>query len=200
MRGSDARLQGNGVLHFFRSSSRSPGVQVRDRARQADKCDGWLLRSTIARRTVSFLLIVSSCSRGLAATGKPCPRSCTQCPNLFARAAGQGHEKPFWYFGKLLIGGWSGGLLVALACLGLFHRTSKARCFALSVPRVLRITDRRDLQPDSLQDTVAGAQSLASAALIRCDGDRSLWQWATTGLAGALRFPPSASSQGCSAC
>ena len=41
-------------------------------------------------------------------------------PNVFARAAGQGHQQPFWYYGQLLIGGWSGGLLVALACLGLF--------------------------------------------------------------------------------
>ena len=41
-------------------------------------------------------------------------------PNVLARSAGQGHEHPFWYFGKLLVSGWSGGLLVALACLGLF--------------------------------------------------------------------------------
>jgi uncharacterized protein (TIGR03663 family) len=41
-------------------------------------------------------------------------------PNVLARAAGQGHERPFWYFGRLLISGWSGGLLVGLACLGLF--------------------------------------------------------------------------------
>lgn len=41
-------------------------------------------------------------------------------PNVFARSAGQGHGHPFWYFGKLLVSGWSGGLLVGLACLGLF--------------------------------------------------------------------------------
>ena len=41
-------------------------------------------------------------------------------PNVFARSTGQGHEHPFWYFGKLLISGWSGGLLVGLACFGLF--------------------------------------------------------------------------------
>jgi uncharacterized protein (TIGR03663 family) len=41
-------------------------------------------------------------------------------PNVLARSAGQGHEHPFWYFGRLLVSGWSGGLLVALACLGLF--------------------------------------------------------------------------------
>lgn len=39
-------------------------------------------------------------------------------PDMLARASGQGHEKPFWYYGRLLDGGWSGGLLLALACLG----------------------------------------------------------------------------------
>jgi uncharacterized protein (TIGR03663 family) len=41
-------------------------------------------------------------------------------PDFFARAAGQGHEKPFWYYASLLTGGWSGGLLFALACFGFF--------------------------------------------------------------------------------
>ena len=40
-------------------------------------------------------------------------------PNLFARAGGQGHEKPFWYYARLLGGGWSGGAICALACIGL---------------------------------------------------------------------------------
>lgn len=39
-------------------------------------------------------------------------------PDFLARAAGQGHQKPLWYYARLLAGGWSGGLLVALACLG----------------------------------------------------------------------------------
>src|SRR5579859_6028882 len=38
--------------------------------------------------------------------------------DLIARAGGQGHEKPFWYYCKLLTGGWSGALLVALSLLG----------------------------------------------------------------------------------
>lgn len=41
-------------------------------------------------------------------------------PDVVARAGGQGHEKPFWYFAQLLTSGWSGALLVALACLGIF--------------------------------------------------------------------------------
>ena len=60
------------------------------------------------------------CSPGSAETGKLCRALLHAAPNVLARAAGQGHEKPFWYFGRLLTGGWSGGLLVALACLGLF--------------------------------------------------------------------------------
>jgi len=40
-------------------------------------------------------------------------------PSMLARAGGEGHEKPVWYFGELLIGGWSGGLIAALACIGL---------------------------------------------------------------------------------
>ena len=39
-------------------------------------------------------------------------------PQILARAAGQGHQKSVWYYGGLLTGGWSGGLLLALACLG----------------------------------------------------------------------------------
>jgi len=39
-------------------------------------------------------------------------------PNFFARAGGEGHQKPFWYYAQLLTGGWSGGVIVALACIG----------------------------------------------------------------------------------
>jgi len=46
-------------------------------------------------------------------------------PNVLARAAGQGHDQPFWYYGRLLTGGWSGGLLFAFACVGLFIAIKK---------------------------------------------------------------------------
>jgi uncharacterized protein (TIGR03663 family) len=41
-------------------------------------------------------------------------------PRLLLRATGQGHEKPFWYYAKLLTGGWSGEVIGAVACFGLF--------------------------------------------------------------------------------
>jgi uncharacterized protein (TIGR03663 family) len=40
-------------------------------------------------------------------------------PNLAARAGGQGHEKPFGYYGVLLAGGWSGAVILGLAALGM---------------------------------------------------------------------------------
>ena len=45
---------------------------------------------------------------------------------LAARAGGEGHEKPFWYYLLLLGSGWSGGILLALAALGCFGVLRKA--------------------------------------------------------------------------
>lgn len=46
-------------------------------------------------------------------------------PDVLARAGGQGHAKPSWYYGSILTGGWSGALLFALACLGLIMTIRK---------------------------------------------------------------------------
>jgi uncharacterized protein (TIGR03663 family) len=42
-------------------------------------------------------------------------------PRFAARAGGQGHEKPFWYYPSLLGGGWSGVAVLAAAVLGFFR-------------------------------------------------------------------------------
>ncbi len=42
-------------------------------------------------------------------------------PNFAARAGGEGHEKPFWYYFILLGGGWSGAAILFLAALGFFR-------------------------------------------------------------------------------
>ena len=75
---------------------------------------------TIFIAVISFLLLSTVLFTWFGRNWKALPALFHAAPNLFARAAGQGHEKPFWYFGRLLIVGWSGGLLVAFACLGLF--------------------------------------------------------------------------------
>jgi uncharacterized protein (TIGR03663 family) len=42
-------------------------------------------------------------------------------PNFAARAGGQGHEKPFWYYAGLLVGGWSGAVILAAAAAGFWR-------------------------------------------------------------------------------
>ena len=47
-------------------------------------------------------------------------------PIFLARAGGEGHQGPVWYYAKLLIGGWSGGVILVLACIG-FLLTARKR-------------------------------------------------------------------------
>jgi uncharacterized protein (TIGR03663 family) len=58
-------------------------------------------------------------------------------PNFAARAGGQGHEKPFWYYIGLLGGGWSGGILLGLAALGIFRAFSSTRRIFLVIYALL---------------------------------------------------------------
>jgi len=53
------------------------------------------------------------------------PALLSAIPNYLARAAGEGHQKPFWYFARLLTGGWSGSAICALACVGFFLAARK---------------------------------------------------------------------------
>ena len=80
----------------------------------------WGQRTTILAAAISFLLLSTVLFTWFGRNWKALPALLHAAPNFFARAAGQGHEKPFWYFGWLLSSGWSGGLLVVFACLGLF--------------------------------------------------------------------------------
>ncbi len=54
-------------------------------------------------------------------------------PNFAARAGGEGHAQPFWYYAFLLTGGRSGALICAVACIGLLLavRKREASPFAL---------------------------------------------------------------------
>ncbi len=48
-------------------------------------------------------------------------------PDYLARAGGEGHQKPFWYYAQLLSGGWSGTTLVVLACAGAVRAVMERR-------------------------------------------------------------------------
>jgi uncharacterized protein (TIGR03663 family) len=58
-------------------------------------------------------------------------------PHLAARAGGEGHEKPFWYYLVLLAGGWSGAAMLALAWLGIPCATGSFARVSLAAYAVL---------------------------------------------------------------
>lgn len=68
----------------------------------------------------AFTVIVATLFTWFGRNGRGLLDLLRMVPNVLARASGQGHEKPFWYYGQLLTGGWSGGVILAAACFGLF--------------------------------------------------------------------------------
>jgi len=80
-----------------------------------------------------FLLLSATLFTWFGSNAKAIPELFHAVPSLLARAGGEGHQKPLWYYARVLAGGWSGGLLCALASIGLLQslrrRTSSAYAF-----------------------------------------------------------------------
>jgi uncharacterized protein (TIGR03663 family) len=53
-------------------------------------------------------------------------------PSFAARASGEGHQKPLWYYAHLLAGGRSGLLICAVACIGLLLAVRKHEASAFA--------------------------------------------------------------------
>jgi uncharacterized protein (TIGR03663 family) len=58
-------------------------------------------------------------------------------PRFAARAGGEGHEKPFWYYAILLASGWSGAVVLGLAALGIFRALKSGRRLLLVIYALL---------------------------------------------------------------
>ncbi len=58
-------------------------------------------------------------------------------PHLAARAGGEGHQKPFWYYLVLLAGGWSGSLLLGLGLAGTYFATRSFAKLTLAIYALL---------------------------------------------------------------
>ena len=87
-------------------------------------------------------------------------------PDFLARAAGQGHQKPLWYYAPAShrrVVGWTAG---RPRVPRVPHQHQKAQRFTLCSIGVLHVPNRRTLQSHSIQDTMAGAEHLASACII----------------------------------
>ena len=147
-------------------------------------------RETIIAAAISFLLVSAALFTWFGRNWKGLPSLLHAAPDLFARAAGQGHEKPFWYFGWLLTGGWSGGLLVAFACLGLsiiFGRRRDASPYQWLAYYALFITVIYSSIP--YKTPWLALNLWLPLTLFAASAADSLWRWSTKRLGQRATIP-----------
>ena len=111
------------VLHFFALAA--AGLVFWLWNRRGERHRGVLRLGMVLTAAAAFLLVSLMLFTWFGSNWSAIAGLMHAGPSMLARAGGEGHEKPFWYFGKLLIGGWSGGLISALACIGLFLTVRK---------------------------------------------------------------------------
>ena len=110
------------ILHFFALSAAALAFRVWN---MRGKSFAKLRPRPLLAAIVTFLALIVVLFSWFGRNWKSLLAISHFAPNVVARAAGQGHEQPFWYYGQLLTGGWSGGLLFAFACIGLFIAIKK---------------------------------------------------------------------------
>lgn len=106
------------VLHFFAIVVAL--FVVRMRSHRERTLSPWLRSRQLLAPAGTFVALVVLLFTWFGRNVRALPALLQAVPDVLARAGGQGHEKPFWYYGRLLAGGWSGGVLLGVACLGIF--------------------------------------------------------------------------------
>jgi len=86
---------------------------------------GWLRPKAVLVAAVVFLLLSMLLFTWFGSNWKALAALLQAVPHFLARAGGEGHQKTFWYYGRLLIGGWSGVLICTLAVIGFFKSVRK---------------------------------------------------------------------------
>lgn len=111
------------VLNFFALAAAASAFRFWN---AREKVFGGLLRPKAAlAAAITFILFGVLLFSWFGRNWKGLAALLQAVPDFLARASGEGHQKPFWYYAQLLSGGWSGGLLLALACIGLFQTVKK---------------------------------------------------------------------------
>jgi uncharacterized protein (TIGR03663 family) len=111
------------VLHFFAFAA-AAFVFWRWNLRGKSLSGLWRPKMALAG-AAAFLLLSVILFTWFGSNWKALPALLQAVPNLLARAGGEDHQKPFWYFAQLLTGGWSGGLISILALFGFVQTTRK---------------------------------------------------------------------------
>jgi uncharacterized protein (TIGR03663 family) len=119
------------VLHFF-ALGIAAFIFQRWNLRAKSTMSPWQPRAALAGAAV-FLILIVVLFTWFGRNWKALPALVHAVHSFLARAGGQGHQEPFWYYLRLLTGGWSGGILFAVACLGIFltatRRDHSGYCF-----------------------------------------------------------------------
>jgi uncharacterized protein (TIGR03663 family) len=84
----------------------------------------WRPKAALAAAAV-FLLLGVVLFTWFGSNWKALPALLQAVPDLLARSRDEAHRAPFWYYLRLLTGGWSGGMIFALACMGIFITARK---------------------------------------------------------------------------
>ncbi len=111
------------LLHFFALVA-AAFVYWRWNLRGKSLVGLWRPKAALAA-AATFLLLTVMLFTWFGANWKALPALIHAEPNFFVRAGGEGHQKPFWYYAQLVIGGWSGAVILTLACIGFFLALKK---------------------------------------------------------------------------
>lgn len=111
------------VIHFFALAAAALVFQAWNL--RGRSLSGWWRPKALAAAAAVFLLLGVALFTWFGSNWKALAALPHAVPNFLARAGGEGHQKPFWYYAHLLAGGWSGGLVCALACIGILLAVRK---------------------------------------------------------------------------
>lgn len=111
------------VLHFFALAG-AAFVFWRWNLRGKTPAGLWQPKTALAA-SAAFLLLGVMLLTWFGSNWKALPALLQAGPDLLARARGEGHQAPFWYFFQLLTRDWSGGVIFTLACIGFFLTVRK---------------------------------------------------------------------------
>jgi uncharacterized protein (TIGR03663 family) len=105
------------ILHFFAMAG-AAFVFWRWNLRGKYTTGLWRPKATMAASAV-FLLLSLILLTWFGRNWNALPALLQAVPSLLARAGGEGHQEPFRYYLELLTGGWSGGIILVVACVGI---------------------------------------------------------------------------------
>jgi uncharacterized protein (TIGR03663 family) len=111
------------VLHFFALAG-AAFVYWRWSLRGGSPGILWRPKASLSA-AVAFLVLGVMLLTWFGSNWNAVPALLQAGPDLLARARDEGHQAPFWYYLRLLTGGWSGGVIFTLACIGLFVTVRK---------------------------------------------------------------------------